>query len=105
MTNFTTEHLRNIVLIGHGGSGKTTLAEAMLFDTGVLSRRGRVEDGTTVADWDEEAIRRHISVAASVVPCEHKGHKLNVLDAPGFIDFVGETKGAISVADSGLVLV
>ena len=58
MANFTTEQLRNIVLIGHGSSGKTTLAEAMLFDTGVLSRRGRVEDGTTAADWDEEAIRR-----------------------------------------------
>ena len=105
MTNFATEQLRNIVLVGHSSSGKTTLAEAMLFDTGVLSRRGRVEDGTTVADWDDEAIRRHISVAASVVPCEYKGHKLNLLDAPGFIDFVGETKGAISVADSGLMLV
>ena len=81
MANFTTDQLRNIVLIGHGSSGKTTLAEAMLFNTGVLSRRGRVEDGTTVADWDEEAIRRQISVAASVVPCEftraqaqHPGH-------------------------------
>ena len=105
MANFTTEHLRNIVLIGHGGSGKTTLAEAMLFDTGVLSRRGRVEDGTTVADWDEEAIRRKISVAASVISCEHKGNKLNVLDTPGFLDFAGEAKGAVSVADAGLVLV
>ena len=105
MANFTTEHLRNIVLIGHGGSGKTTLAEAMLFDTGVLSRRGRVEDGTTVADWDEEAIRRKQSVAASVVACEHKGNKLNLLDTPGFLDFVGEAKGAVSVADAGLVLV
>ncbi len=105
MANFTTEHLRNIVLIGHGGSGKTTLAEAMLFDTGVLSRRGRVEDGTTVADWDEEAIRRKQSVAASVVACEHKGNKLNLLDTPGFLDFAGEAKGAVSVADAGLVLV
>jgi elongation factor G len=105
MANFTTEHLRNIVLIGHGSSGKTTLAEAMLFDTGVLSRRGRVEDGTTVADWDEEAIRRKLSVAASVVACEHKGSKLNILDTPGFLDFAGEAKGAVSVADAGLVLV
>jgi len=105
MANFTTEHLRNIVLIGHGSSGKTTLAEAMLFDTGVLSRRGRVEDGTTVADWDEEAIRRKQSVAASVVACEHKGNKLNLLDTPGFLDFAGEAKGAVSVADAGLVLV
>jgi elongation factor G len=105
MANFTTEHLRNIVLIGHGSSGKTTLAEAMLFDTGVLSRRGRVEDGTTAADWDEEAIRRKLSVAASVIACEFKGYKLNVLDTPGFLDFAGEAKGAVSVADAGLVLV
>lgn len=105
MANFRTEQLRNVALVGHSSSGKTTLAETMLFNTGVLNRRGRVEDGTTVADWDEEAIRRQISVAASVVPCEFKGHKINLLDAPGFIDFVGEIKGAISVADSGLVLV
>ena len=104
MANFTTEQLRNIVLIGHGSSGKTTLAEAMLFDTGVLSRRGRVEDGTTAADWDEEAIRRKQSVAASVVACEYKGVKLNILDTPGFLDFAGEAKGAVSVADAGLVL-
>jgi elongation factor G len=104
MANFTTEHLRNIVLIGHGSSGKTTLAEAMLFDTGVLSRRGRVEDGTTAADWDEEAIRRKQSVAASVVACEYKGVKLNIMDTPGFLDFAGEAKGAVSVADVGLVL-
>jgi elongation factor G len=104
MANFTTEQLRNIVLIGHGSSGKTTLAEAMLFDTGVLSRRGRVEDGTTVADWDEEAIRRRQSVAASVIACEYKGVKLNILDTPGFLDFAGEAKGAVSVADAGLVL-
>ena len=104
MANFTTEQLRNIVLIGHGSSGKTTLAEAMLFDTGVLSRRGRVEDGTTTADWDEEAIRRKQSVAASVVACEYKGVKLNILDTPGFLDFAGEAKGAVSVADAGLVL-
>ena len=105
MANFTTDQLRNIVLIGHGSSGKTTLAEAMLFNTGVLSRRGRVEDGSTVGDWDEEAIRRRISVAASVMACEYKGHKLNVLDTPGFIDFVGEARGAVSVVDAGLVLV
>ena len=104
MANFTTEQLRNIVLIGHGSSGKTTLAEAMLFDTGVLSRRGRVEDGTTAADWDDEAIRRKQSVAASVVACEYKGVKLNILDTPGFLDFAGEAKGAVSVADAGLVL-
>ncbi len=105
MANYTIEQLRNVVLIGHSSSGKTTLAEAMLFDTGATSRRGRVEDGTTVADWDDEAIRRRISVSTSVVPCEWQGHKINVLDTPGFIDFVGEAKAAVSVADFGLVLV
>jgi len=105
MANYSTEQIRNIVLIGHGSSGKTTLAESMLFNTGVLTRRGRVEDGTTVADWDDEAIRRRISVMAAVAPCEYKGVKINVLDTPGFIDFVGEVKGAVSVADAALVLV
>jgi len=105
MANYKTQQIRNIVLVGHGSSGKTTLTEAMLFDTGVLNRRGRVEDGTTVADWDEEAIRRGISVSSSVAPCEWQGHKVNLLDTPGFIDFVGEIKGAITVADAALVLV
>lgn len=105
MASYTSEQLRNIVLVGHGSSGKTTLTESLLFNTGVLSRRGRVEDGTTVSDWDEEAIRRRLSIAASVIPCEYKGHKLNILDTPGFIDFVGEIKGAVAVADAALVLV
>ena len=105
MASYTTEQLRNVVLIGHSSSGKTTLAEALLFDTGASSRRGRVEDGSTVSDWDDEAIRRRISVGTSVVPCEWQGNKVNILDTPGFIDFVGETKGAVAVADSALVLV
>lgn len=105
MTNYTTEQIRNVALIGHSSSGKTTLSEALLFDTGATGRRGRVEDGTTVSDWDEEAIRRKISVATSVLPCEWQGRKINLLDAPGFIDFVGEVKGAIAVADAALVIV
>ena len=105
MANYTTDRLRNVALIGHGSSGKTTLAEAMIFDTGATSRRGRVEDGTTVADWDEEAIRRSISVSSSLVPCEWRETKINVVDCPGFIDFVGEVMGAAAVADAALVLV
>ena len=105
MASYTTEQLRNVVLIGHSSSGKTTLAEALLFDTGASSRRGRVEDGSTVSDWDDEAIRRRISVGTSVVPCEWQGNKINILDTPGFIDFVGEAKGAVAVADAALVLV
>lgn len=105
MASYTTEQLRNVALIGHSSSGKTTLAEALLFDTGATGRRGRVEDGTTVSDWDDEAVRRKISVATSVIPCEWQGNKVNLLDTPGFIDFVGEIKGAVTVADSALVLV
>ncbi len=105
MANYTTDQLRNVALIGHSSSGKTTLAEAMLFDTGATSRRGRVEDGTTIGDWDDEAIRRRISVSSSVIPCEWRSAKINLLDTPGFIDFVGETKGGVSVADAALVLV
>jgi elongation factor G len=105
MTEFTTDRLRNVVLLGHSSCGKTTLAESLLFDTGATSRRGRVEDGSTVSDWDDEAIRRKISVGASVVPCEWQGHKVNLLDTPGFIDFVGEVKSAVTVADAALVLV
>ncbi len=104
MASYTTEQLRNVALVGHSSAGKTTLAEALLFDTGATSRRGRVEDGTTVSDWDEEAIRRKISVATSVIPCEWQGCKVNVLDTPGFIDFVGEVKGAITVSDAALVV-
>jgi elongation factor G len=104
MANFTTAHLRNIAFVGHSSSGKSTLAEAMLFDTGATSRRGRVEDGTTVSDWDEEEIRRRISVNVSLIPCEWKDSKVNILDTPGFIDFVGELKAAVTVADSALVV-
>jgi elongation factor G len=105
MENYTTARLRNIALVGHSSSGKTTLAEAMLFNSGATSRRGRVEDGTTASDWDDEAIRRKISVSASLVPSEWEGHKLNIVDAPGFIDFAGETKSAVAVSDAALVLV
>ena len=104
MTNYSTSQLRNIALIGHSSSGKTTLAEAMLFAAGAISRRGRIEDGSTVADWEDEAIRRRISVSTSVVPCEWREAKINVLDTPGFIDFVGETRGALLVSDAALVL-
>jgi elongation factor G len=105
MASFTTDQLRNVAIMGHSSCGKTTLVESMLFGTGATSRRGRVEDGSTVSDWDDEAIRRKISVGASVVPCEWREHKVNLLDTPGFIDFVGEVKSALSVADSALVLV
>ncbi len=99
------EELRNLVLLGHGSSGKTSLAEAMLFDAGAISRLGRVEDKNTVSDYEEEEHRRGLSVNCSVLPCEWQGHKVNILDVPGYIDFVGEVKGAIRAADAGILVV
>ena len=105
MKEYTTEFLRNIALVSHGGAGKTMLAEAFLHFSGATTRLGKVEDGTTVSDYDEEEIRRKISIYTSVVPVEHRDHKVNVLDAPGYTDFVGEVISALSVADGAVVLV
>jgi elongation factor G len=105
MKDYQTDALRNIVLLGHGSAGKTMLGEAMLFNAGAITRLGRVEDGTTVADFDDEEIRRHISLNTALLPIEWKEHKLNVLDTPGFPDFVGEVKGAVRVADCALILI
>jgi len=105
MKDYQTQQLRNIVLLGHGSSGKTSLTEAMLYTSGVINRMGEVEDGTTVADYDEEERRRHISLNLAVVPVEWKGHKVNVLDTPGYTDFVGEAKSAVRVADAAVIVV
>ncbi len=98
------EQLRNVVLLGHGSSGKTSLSEAMLYNTGVINRLGRVDDGTTTSDYDEEEISRKISINASIIPCEWQQTKINVLDVPGYIDFVGEVRGALRVADCAVVV-
>jgi len=102
--NYKSEQLRNVVLLSHGGAGKTSLAEAMLYDSGAISRLGRVEEGTTVSDYDAEEIRRKISVNTSLVPYEWLEHKVNVLDTPGYADFVGEVKGAVRAADGAVIL-
>ena len=105
MKDYATGQLRNVVLLGHGSAGKTSLAEAMLVASGAINRMGAVEDGTTVADFDEEEIRRHISLSLALIPVEWKGYKVNVLDTPGYTDFVGEVKSATRVADLALILV
>jgi elongation factor G len=105
MKEYTTEQLRNVALVGHQGSGKTSLVEALLYNTGATNRLGKVEEGGTVSDWDEEEKSRGISLSTSVIPIEFEDHKINVLDAPGFTDFQGEIKNAIRVADSVIVVV
>jgi elongation factor G len=105
MKDYGTEKLRNVVLLGHGSAGKTSLAEAMLFTSGAVNRMGEVEKGTTVADFDEEEIGRHISLNLALVPVEWKDTKINVLDTPGYTDFVGEVKSSIRVADLALIVV
>ncbi len=105
MKEYKVEQLRNVVLMSHGGAGKTSLAEAMLYDSGGVSRLGKVDEGSTASDYDPEEIRRKMSVNTSVIPCEWRQHKINVLDTPGYADFVGEIKGAVRAADCGVVLI
>jgi elongation factor G len=105
MKEYTTEFIRNVALVSHGGAGKTMLAEAFLHVTGATTRLGKVEDGTTISDYDDEEHRRKISIYTSVIPVEHKNYKINFLDAPGYTDFVGEMVSALSVADGAIILV
>ena len=105
MKEYTTELLRNIALVSHGGAGKTMLTEAFLHFTGVTTRIGSIDDGTTTSDYDEEEIRRKISIFTSVIPVEYRDHKINLLDAPGFTDFIGEVVSALSIADAALIVV
>ena len=104
MAVYKADKLRNVVILGHGGSGKTSLVEAMLFATGEVNRLGRVDDGTSISDWDDEERRRHMSINTSLIPCEWQNHKLNVLDTPGYMDFVGEVISAVRVADGAVIV-
>ncbi len=105
MKDYATTALRNVALLGHGSSGKTSLGEARLFNSGAISRQGRVEDGTTVSDFDEEEVRRHISLTTSLLPIEWQNYKINVLDTPGFTDFAGEVKGAMRVVEAAVIAI
>ena len=105
MKVYSADEIRNVAVMGHSGCGKTSLMEAMLHVTKVTSRMGRVEDGNTVSDYDPEEARRRASVSASVIPIEWNNTKLNFLDTPGFLDFVGAVKESLSVSDAALILV
>lgn len=105
MKVYQTDQIRNVALIGHGSSGKTTLTEAVLFATGVTKRQGRVEDGNTVSDFDKEEMARKVSIGASVIPTEWKNIKYNFLDTPGYFDFAGEMYGALRASEAAIILV
>jgi elongation factor G len=103
--SYPTENIRNIVLVGHGGSGKTSLAEALLFRSGATTRMGKIQDGNTVCDFDEEEIRKGISISTALAPIEWDGHKINILDTPGYADFVGEMRAAMRIADLAVFVI
>ncbi|MCL1795395.1 MAG: elongation factor G [Clostridia bacterium] len=105
MRDYVTDDIRNVAVVGHGGEGKTTLVEAMLFASGAIDRQGKVEDGSMVTDFDAEEQRRGISISAAVAPVEWNDKKLNFVDVPGYFDFVGELMGAMRVCDSALITV
>jgi len=105
MNVYTSEKIRNVVLLGHGGSGKTTLVEAMAYTTGIIKRQGKVEEGNTISDYDKEEQKRLFSISTTVVPIEYEGVKINFLDTPGYFDFVGEVEEALTVADAAVIVV
>ena len=102
---YSTENIRNVALISHSGSGKTTLGDAMLFVTGGNDRFGKVDDGTSILDFDSEEIRRKTTISTALAPVEWKGNKINILDTPGYFDFVGEVRSALRVADGAVILI
>jgi elongation factor G len=105
MATYETKDIRNIALMGHGSEGKTTLMEALLFAAGAIDRQGRVDEGTTVTDFDPEETRRHISISAAIAPIDWKLKMLNVIDVPGYFDFVGEVFGPLRVVETVAILV
>ena len=105
LKKFIPDKIRNIGIFAHGGAGKTSLAEVILYNGGAAERLGRVEDGNTIMDHDPEEVKRQISINSSIAPCEWKNHKINVVDTPGYFDFIGEIKSALRVVDGALITV
>ncbi|MBR4165667.1 MAG: GTP-binding protein, partial [Lachnospiraceae bacterium] len=105
MKVYETKDIRNVAVLGHGSAGKTTIVEAAAFVTGVISRMGKVTDGSTISDFDKEEVKRGFSLSTAVVPIEWEGKKINLLDTPGYFDFVGEAEEAVSAADAAVIVV
>ncbi|QUH19834.1 elongation factor G [Alkaliphilus sp. B6464] len=105
MKGYQADHIRNIAFLGHGGCGKTTLAEAVLYSAKLTNRMGRVEDGNTISDFDKEEASRSISISTSIIPIEWQNYKINLLDTPGYFDFIGEVQSALKAAGGTVILV
>ncbi len=104
MAKHPMEKIRNVGVVSHGGAGKTSLVESLMYTAGAVNRLGRVDEGTSTLDFDQEEIRRKITINCSMAPCNWKEHKINLIDTPGYFDFVGELKGALRVVDSTLMV-
>ena len=105
MKGYTSETIRNVALLGHGGCGKTTFLEAALLTTGVIKKLGKVEDGNTVSDYDKMEIEKGYSINTSIVPIEWKDSKINFIDTPGYFDFIGEVNAALRAAEAAVIMV
>src|SRR5918992_4098058 len=105
MKTYEPNAIRNVLIVGHGGSGKTTLTEALVFAAGLTTRMGSVEDGNTVSDFEPEEVKKQISVSVALAPIEWRGIKVNLLDAPGYADFIGEVRAALRAVDACLFVV
>lgn len=105
MNTYKTENIRNVVLLGHGGCGKTSLVEAMAKQAGIITRTGKISDGNTISDYDKEEIKRGFSISSSTIPIEWEGTKINIIDTPGYFDFVGEVEEAVRAADAAIIVV
>ena len=102
MKVYRAEQIRNVALISHVGAGKTSLVDAALFDSGAVTRQGKVDEGSSISDYDPDELKRHMSLNAKVLPVEWKNHKINFIDTPGYADFLGEVKAGLRVADATL---
>ncbi len=105
MNVYTSEKIRNVVLLGHGGCGKTTLVEAMAYLTGITKRQGKVEEGNTISDYDKEEVKRLFSISTTVVPIIYEDTKINILDTPGYFDFIGEVEEGMIAADAAVIVI
>ncbi|MCI0818472.1 MAG: 50S ribosome-binding GTPase, partial [Chloroflexi bacterium] len=102
MKEYPSDSIRNVALVGHSGTGKTTLAEAMLFAAGAVTRLGTIEDHTTTSDWDPDEHKRTFSLSLSIIPLEWNDHKINIIDTPGYMDFMGEVKCGLRAVETAL---